>query len=205
MKRRDLGFLGVGLFVGLMVGTVLISSSESLRSSLFGTAGLTPNAEPAYYLLNMQNTRELLDENYTDERSQIDTAMTNIDQLRTADDFAQAVRDTQGDVDFVVSRAFTAITGAVSEASNAPALDTLPQAVLNSTADGNVSTCLSLDENPYNLEGYTLYLYLQIPSTQVGSIPENWERLDEPKDNALYWERLACQSLIETQARRPGR
>lgn len=205
MKQRDIRFLVLGLFIGLLVGTVLIGSSESLRSSLFGTAGLTPNAEPAYYLLDMQGARELLVERYTDEQPQIEAAMTNIDTLRTADDFAQAVRDTEADVDFVVSRTFTALTGAVDETSAAAEPAVLPQALLASTADGDVSTCLSLDENPYNLEGFALYLYLQVPSTQVNSIPETWERLDEPKDDDLYWERLACQSLVEIQAGRPGR
>lgn len=201
MSRRDLGLLGIGLIIGLLLGTVVVGSSSDLRSSLFGTVGLTPNAEPAYVLVNMEQTRALLEETYPDEREQIDAALTQVDRLRTDMDFASAVRETEADVDYVVSRTYTALTGEHDEDAQVQPPQVLPTPLLPSVADGDVQSCLSIDENPYNIEGFTLYFYLQVPSTQVNALPGAWERLDEAKDDDLYWQRLACQSLVEVESR----
>lgn len=201
MKRRELGFLGLGLAIGLLLGSVLVGSSDSLRNGLFGTAGLTANATPSYLLVTMEQTRALLEEAYPDERDQIAGALAEVDTLRTTTDFAQTIRDTEATVDYVVSRTFTALTGSVDEDAQAETPETLPAPLIPQPTDGDVQSCLSIDENPYNVEGYTLYFYLQVPSTQAEALPADWERLDEAKDDDLYWERLACQSLVETEVR----
>jgi hypothetical protein len=205
MKQRDFAFLFLGAVLGLLAGVVLVGSSDDVRTSLFGTAGLTADAEPAYFLVDMEDARALLEERFPDEREQIEGSMTGIAGIITADDFAETVRSLEGDIDFVVSRSFTALTGTVNEGTLSPEPAAIPNPLIASLTDGDVSTCLSLDENPYNVDGVSLYLYVQVPSTQVNTFPATWERLDEPKEDALYWQRLACQSLLGAQNGRPGR
>lgn len=200
MKTRDLGLFGIGLILGLVVSIVILSSSADLQQSLFGTAGLTPAAEPAFVLADMDATRNWLVEMYPDEEASLTTAFTNVTPLTDPEaNFRDVILATQSDVDLIVNRAYTALTGTEPAAlpTGIPALDTarIPQPLLPSLADGNVGTCLGIDENPYSVEGYVMYLYVEVPVTQIDVLPTVWERLDEPKDDDLYWQRLACQSL----------
>lgn len=199
MKSRDLIFLAIGLVFGLVVGLVLLSSSD-LTGSLFGTAGLNATVEPAYYLADMDASRNWMVELYPDEEEALTTAFGNIVPLTDPlANFREVILLAQPDIDYIVNRAFVGLTGTVPEAdpTGIPLLnsDSLPAPLLRSLADGNVTTCLGIDENPYSIEGYTLYLYTELPVTQIDTLPSTWERLDEPKTNDLYWQRLACQAL----------
>lgn len=199
MKHRNLTFLLLGVALGLVAGLVLLSSA-GVRTSLFGTAGLNPAVEPAYYLADMDASRDWLVELYPDEEQRLTNAFANIVPLTDPmANFRDVIRTVQPDIDYLVSRAFIGLTGTQPEQmpTSVPTLsaDALPTPLLRSLADGNLTTCLGIDENPYNIEGYALYLYTELPVTQIDSLPATWERLDEPKDNDLYWQRLACQSL----------
>jgi len=200
MKRRDLGWLAIGLVFGLVVSLVVLSSSDELRQSLFGTAGLTPAAEPSYLLVDMDASRNWLVEMYSAEEEIITQSFADIALLTDPmANFREVILATQPDVELIVNRAYTALTGQPPRAipTGIPTLDAvnLPSPLLPSLADGEVSTCLGIDENPYNIDGYRLYLYVQVPVTQLDALPTVWERLDEPKDDDLFWQRLACQSL----------
>lgn len=198
MKRRDSGFLALGLMIGLLVG-ILALSSEGLRDGLFGTAGLNVAAQPAYYLVDMDDSREWLIATYPDQSAPLATAFDSVEPLLTAANFAETFRAAQPDINLIVDRFYTALTGLTPASTLAPTPEALPDPLLNSLADGAVSACLGLDENPYNIEGYALYLYLEIPSTQIEYVPESWQHLSEPKDDDLFWQRLACQSFGQAQ------
>lgn len=199
MKSRDIGLLAVGLVVGLLTGMLLLSSDD-IRDSLFGTAGFSAAAAPSYYLVDTAQSREWLVSTYPEDSAAIDTAFDNVEPLLTTTNFAETVRAAQPDIDLIVSSAYTALTGLTPSNPVVPTPDPMPSSLLQSLSDGNVSTCLGLDENPYNVNGYALYLYVEIPSTQVQFVPESWEHLGGPKEDDLFWQRLACQSLERAQS-----
>ncbi len=61
--------------------------------------------------------------------------------------------------------------------------------------EAEVSVCLGLDDDPYNLEGPAIYLYMAVPPDRAGNVPEDiegWQRLEEPKDNDMFWQLLGC-------------
>ncbi len=209
MKGRDAAFLLVGGVVGLVIA-LLVFSNADLRSGLFGTA-LGGTARPGYVLVDMTEGEAWLESTYPDSADELSAAFENIAQLTTTEDFATTIRETQDDINLLVDRSYIALTGQLPTmpllAASAADSDTdaafeLPDALLTSLSDGNVSTCLGLDENPYNLEGYALYFYLEVPDTQLATLPETWERLDEPMDDNLFWQRLACQALVGDQGER---
>jgi hypothetical protein len=196
MKSRRWIFLIAGFVLGLVTGLALLGSSRAL----FGTAGLNATADPAYFLADMDATRNWLVELYPEEEQPLTTAFANLVPLTDPmANFREVIRAAQPDIDYLVNRAFIGLTGTLPEPipTSVPTLtaDRLPAPLLRSLADGDVTTCLGIDENPYNIEGYILYLYTELPVTQIDSLPATWERLDEPKSNDLYWQRLACQSL----------
>lgn len=198
MKRRDIGLLGIGLLVGLLAG-VLVMSSDSVRDGLFGTAGLTTASPPAYYLVDMRESRGWLTGTYLDRADELSAAFDRVAPLITTSNFGEMVRSVEQDINLIVVNSYSALTGLAPVNSTVPTPDPLPDPLLGSLSDGDVSTCLGLDENPYNVDGYALYLYIEIPSTQTQFAPETWERLSEPKDDDLFWQRLACQSLGQAQ------
>lgn len=206
MKSREIAFLVGGLVTGLVVSFILLSSPE-LRLSLFGTAGLVPGSTPAYYLVDMDTTEQWLTELYPTEDEIIATAMERLNTLTTTETFSETIRETQPDMDYILARSYAALTGVdptfERALPNMPAVELpeiaqadRPSPLFTSTSDGDFSACLGIDENPYNVNGYALYMYYQIPSSQAANMPSSWTALELPKDDDLYWQRLACQSLI---------
>ncbi len=210
MKRRDAAFLLVGGVVGLVIALLAVGNAD-LRSGLFGTA-LGGTARPGYVLVDMAESEAWLESTYPESAEALSAAFENIALLTTTDDFATTIRDTQDDINLLVDRSFSALTGQLPaspllatpapDAAETAAEFELPDALLTSLSEGNVSNCLGLDENPYNLDGYALYLYIEVPDTQLVNLPETWERLDEPMSDNLFWQRLACQSLLGDQGER---
>lgn len=198
MKRRDFGMLIIGLVVGVLAGLVALSS-DGVRAGLFGTAGLSTTSQPAYYLVETGEARNWITSTYPDEADSLAAAFNNAAPLITTSSFGETFRAVQADINLIVDRAYTALTGQTPAGSIVPAPDPVPDPLLTSLADGDVSTCLGLDENPYNVDGYALYLYVKIPSSQAGLMPETWQRLTEPKEDDLFWQHLACQSLGQAQ------
>ncbi|KXK17837.1 MAG: hypothetical protein UZ15_CFX003002333 [Chloroflexi bacterium OLB15] len=209
MKGRDAALLLLGGVIGIAIALLAFSNND-LRSGLFGTA-LGTVARPSYVLVDMTEGEDWLESTYPDSVDELSAAFEQIAQLTTTDDFATTIRDTQDEINLLVDRSYTALTGQLPAvpllATPAPGADTdtafeLPDALLTSLSDGNVSSCLGLDENPYNLDGYALYFYIEVPETQLAVLPEEWERLDEPMDDNLFWQRLACQALTGDQGER---
>ncbi|MCS7072773.1 MAG: hypothetical protein NZM00_14810, partial [Anaerolinea sp.] len=111
MKHRNLTFLLLGVALGLVAGLVLLSSA-GVRTSLFGTAGLNPAVEPAYYLADMDASRDWLVELYPDEEQRLTNAFANIVPLTDpVANFRDVIRTVQPDIDYLVSRAFIGLTG----------------------------------------------------------------------------------------------
>lgn len=194
MRRRDAAFFALGGLVGAVLA-VIVAVTAPFTGSLSASA-IGPAALPQYYLINMADAQEWLISTFPDDAPALSAAFANTAVLTTTDDFAQSVRDTQADINLLVDRSFVALTGRLPET---PLTDvevtTLPEPLLQSLSDGDVSTCLGLDENPYNIDGYALLLYMEVPETQDEFLPASWQRLDEPQDDSLFWQRLACQSL----------
>jgi hypothetical protein len=208
MRPRTFIVPAVALLIGIVIGGLLVGSSADLRNTLFGSAGITAPAAPAYFLVDTESAQSWLAATYPEEADAIVSAFENAAALVTTADFAATVREVQPDIDRIVRDSFAALTG-IDPGVNAlatpfPTLDPalLPEPLLRSTVDGPVSSCLGLDENPYNLDGFALYLYLQVPSTQTQFLPETWEALDEPLDDDLFWQRLGCLSTAQGEVAR---
>lgn len=207
MKTREISYLAVGLIVGLLLGALVIGSSDDLRSSLFGAAATANSAvTPSYYLVDMPTTRDWLVETYVDEADAIDEAITKIEDLALARDFREALDEAEPEIDLVLAKTHFALSGAVAEAE-ATAEPTeeptaLPTPLVNEEFASDVVTCLGLDDNPYNLDGPAFYMYLEIPAEGVDELPEEWELLDEPLDRALYWQLIDCLPKPEDPLRR---
>jgi hypothetical protein len=191
MNRREITALVIGLSVGLLLGMILIGSSEDLRTSFFGSARDSDHdddATPAsvkdfeFYLVELQDTQEWIAEKYPETGEEFGKAVDIVARLSSTTDFRAAFRDAKEDVDMLLPQVYAALINA----------DDIEQAKIE--PDNNISVCLGLDDDPYGMSDPVLYLYLTIPTKQVKEtgIPETWEKLDRPKDNDLYWQLLAC-------------
>jgi hypothetical protein len=209
MKTREVSFLAVGLIVGLLLGAVVIGSSADLRSSLFGAAATANSVvTPSYYLVDMPTTRDWLVEAYVDEAELIDEAIDKIEDLSLASDFREALTESEEAVDLVLAKTHFALSGVMANAEDLEATETpteeptaLPTPLVNEEFAADVVSCLGLDDNPYNLDGPSFYMYFEVPAEGVDEMPEEWELLDEPLDRALYWQLIDCLPEIEDSLR----
>lgn len=191
MRGREALFLIAGLVGGVLVG-ILVSSAGVLN--LQGTAAVNPPVRPAYYSLDVVELQSWLTAAYPDEADTLLRAVTNVAGLPLADDFAAAFTETQPDVNLVTERAFQSLTGVAPDPALAPLPAVVPEALMDSLADGTVQTCLGIDSNPYSTSGPAVYLSLALPDTQLSQLPEAWDayRLATPKEGELFWQMLAC-------------
>jgi hypothetical protein len=167
MKLREMVMIVGGLMIGLAVGVLLIGSDESLRTSLFGTAGNT-TVPMSYYLADAQMLHDWLLGNQPD--ASLQTAFDQVSAVATASDFRKAVQDSQSSISSVLDQSFSKLFG-----SSAPA-----QAV----------ACLGVNDNSESAP--EIDLYVALPQAQASIIPAGWTKLDNPKPEDLYWESIAC-------------
>lgn len=184
MNRRELTLVSLSLAVGLLVGMMLVGSSDDLRESLFGTAGSdkkdTPKDELVYYQVQLPDANEWLTGQFPDTSDDLGAAVDVIGKLTTSTDFRTDFKNAKESVDTVLPQAFAALVGAESNA--------------DVQVNKDLSVCLGFEDDPYSLDGPIMYLYLTVPTGKVKdfSIPEEWQELDGPRTNDLYWQLLAC-------------
>jgi hypothetical protein len=191
MRGREIGYLVIGLIVGLMIGGIAASGNDTLRK-LFGCAGCDPSeAKSVYYQVDLESAGQWLLDAHADaptptaidNDTQVDLAQA-IDQIASLPDapnFRQGLRDSQEAIGTVLTEAFRTLGGQETTDNTSQSVQNLP-----------VRACLGLNDDPYSESGPALFLYLKVPEEEVPHVPEAWEQLAQPKENDLYWQLLAC-------------
>jgi len=184
MNRRQIIPVVIGFIVGLLVGMVLIGSSDDLRESLFGTAGSEKETEAKveHYLVDMASAEEWLTETYPDNTKTFQASVSVLTKLPGAVNFPVDFKAAQQDIDILLPYAYGALMNIDSNQ-----IDTLEV-----KSDTDASACLGLDDDPY--DGTTMYFYLTVPTEEADTleIPKEWQKLDDPQTNVLYWKVIAC-------------
>jgi hypothetical protein len=180
MKRREMLILVAGLVVGLLLGMTVIGTSSDLRTSLFGTAGSNTDKDTEYYLIDLETAQNWLMDKYPLSSDKLQASVTVLTKLPAAANFPVDFKAAEKDIKYLLPQAYAALANAKDPEN------------LQINPDSQLSTCLGLDDNPY--QGSSLYLYLAIPKDQVEKldIPKDWQTLKNPKLNVLYWKLLAC-------------
>lgn len=179
MQRREIIVFVGGLVIGLLVGMILIGSSDDLRESLFGTAGSKQEKDPAYYLVSLDDAETWLAEVFPNESEKFQSSISVLSRLpavwKSDEDFAAMQQE------FAVILPYT--YGALKEERDIANLKTNP--------DDKLTTCVGMDTDPYE---QIVYLYVTVPGDQVDklTIPKNWEKLKAPKENTILWQLVAC-------------
>jgi hypothetical protein len=186
---------------GAVLG-VVIGSADLVN--LQGTAAVNPPVLPAYYALDVGEVQNWLTAAYPDEADTLLSAVTTVAGLAYAEEFAPAFEAAEPDVQLVTERAFQSLTGLVPDPALAAPPTTPPGPLVDSVADGDFSTCLGIDSNPYAPSGPAVYLAVELPDNQLTQIPEAWDafRLDVSKEGELFWQLLACQQATGGTAER---
>jgi hypothetical protein len=182
LSRRDIFALVSGFVVGLLIGMILVGSSDDLRTSLFGTASekgeKTESME--YYLVDLETTQQWLTDRFPDNTEKLQASMSVLTRLPAVTIAPVDFKAAEEDIKFVLPYAYAAL---VNEKD--------PQK-LQASPEDNLFACLGVDDDPY--QGTAMYLYLTIPTERAKKldIPKDWEKLDSPKTNVLYWKLVAC-------------
>ena len=186
MYRREVLSLVVGLVLGLVIGMTLVGTSDSLRDSLFGTAGGGDKSSDVvyYYLVNLDQAEEWLQARFPDSSEKVQASMKTLAKLPDMWGEKDSLKAVEEDMAVVLPHMYAAVQN--------PDADEVDVEKLKVTPDSELSVCVGIDDDPYT--GPTVYLYLTIPKEQAESleIPKEWERLKQPKTNALYWKLVAC-------------
>ena len=187
MKRRELMTLVGGFIIGLLIGMVLVGSSDSLRESLFGTAGSGAKTEDlTYYQVPLDTAQGWLIQQFPDQGDQIKASVTVLTRLPSVVNFNVDFQAAEEDIQLVLPYAYAALTG----------IDTVDN--IQPVKDDPTVVCLGLDDDPY--AGSTLYLYVTMTNTRAGKLdlPTGWDQLDQPNSNVLYWKLLGCFPTQDT-------
>lgn len=197
MSRRELMTAVAGLIVGLVLGAVMIGTSDDLRTSLFGSAVDNNDSsleakgkDVVFYRVGPADASAWLTEAYPDATGEeLDATLDILGKLPESSDFGDEFLSARDQVQTVL---LTQVYAALIQADNPKEPKVDPTNL--------TSTCLGMDENP-TLDAPTLYLYLTIPAEQAKNleIPAEWEKLDVPLENTLYWQLLACYPELEKE------
>ncbi len=186
MSRREIALLIAGLVIGLLVGTVMIGSNEGLRTALFGAAATPPpEPAPAYYLVDLPTVSEWLTEAQPEMGEELRDAVDQVVGLSTLADLTDEFVNAENTVKTALTGIYAALVGA--EAAEGIAIEARQPNAL----DADLSLCLGMDYSPYLTEP-TMYLYVTVPADQVVDVPDEWERLENPKQNDIFWLLLGC-------------
>jgi hypothetical protein len=180
MKRREMLFLVSGLVLGLVFGMILVGSDDSLRESIFGTAGSVKKTNVDYYLVSLEQAQNWLTDEYPQSTEDLKGAFEKLDLIPVSVVPNADFKAAETDISYLLPQAYAVLVGE----KDAPTIE--PK------SDDSTSVCLGLDDDPY--AGMTLYFYLTIPSEKAKKldVTKDWEQLKGPKTNVLYWKLLAC-------------
>ena len=185
MPRREMLALVAGLVIGLFIGMILIGSSDSLRESLFGTAGEKDEKKDVeYYLVSLDDVETWLEEVYPDEGDKFKSSVSLLSELPTNWETEEEFKAAEEEFKVLLPHTYGAL------------VDEKDIENLKADPNGELSACLGMDDDPY---GATMYLYLTIPEDTGAKIdiPKEWETLKRPKTNEVYWKLVACYPALE--------
>lgn len=173
MKRREITFLVTGLIIGIMLGILM------QEAGLFGTAG-TKTKAVNYYQVPLDSVDDWLVTTYPDASENVQAMMDAFVDLSTTAEVAANENTT-----FLLTQAMAALYGEEDAAD------------MKLDESGETSLCLARDDDPS--AGSTYYLYLTAPAqvTKGMTFPKEWEQLNKPRGNELYWQLLACLPTLE--------
>ncbi|MBN1681864.1 MAG: hypothetical protein JW966_16415 [Anaerolineae bacterium] len=192
LNRRDIVLLVAGLVVGLVIGIVLIGSNDDLRTDLFGSSAKDNQSDSGttssktenvmYYLTEVTSAKDWLSEKYPETSDSLDEAADVIAKPSTWENTSEGVKQAKDYIDTVLPQMYAALVNA----------DDIVQPKV--APDNDTSVCLAIDDDPYNIDGPIVYMYLTIPVDQVDTldIPDDWEQIKDAKSDQLYWQLLAC-------------
>lgn len=193
MKRREIVLLAVGLAMGLLAGIGLVAVSDRLRDTR-GTAADSPGDDDQdgltnveFYLADIPSTREWLMTQSPDDSEQIAMALETLMALPHSPQFSQDFQAARDDLNLVLPRLYADLS--------------VPLAAAEDKDKAKLSACLGMDDNPYSAAP-TLYFYLTIPrfETQSLELPAQWNKLDKPQSNTLFWQLLDCYPSPESSS-----
>ncbi len=186
MYRREMFSLLFGLVLGVLIGMAVVGTSDSLRDTLFGTAGSGDKSteEMSYYLVSLDQAEGWLQARFPDSEEKMQASFKSLAQLPDVWGEAEAWKAAEENIAVVLPAMYAALQDSDAE--------TVDVEKLKVAADSELSACVGIDDDPYM--GSTVYLYVTIPTEQAEQldIPKEWEQLKQPKDNALYWKLVAC-------------
>ncbi len=178
-SRREMITLVAGFVVGLLIGMVVVGSSDDLRTSLFGTAAQEKTVKMEYYLANLESAQEWLIQTYPENTEKLQASVSVLTKSPAAG-FVFDFKAAEEDIKFILPQAYGALEGE-KDPSN-----------LKVDNSDKTSVCLGVDDDPY--EGTKMYLYFSIPEDRATQfdIPKDWEQLKDPKTNVMYWKLVGC-------------
>ncbi len=193
MYRREVLSLVVGLVLGLLIGMTIVGTSDTLRESLFGTAGGGNKSSEVvyYYLVSLDQAEAWLQARFPASEEKLQTSFKALADLPDAWGEEEALKAIETEMGVILPHMYAALQD--------PELEEVDMENLKVAADSALATCIGIDDDPYL--GPTVYLYLTIPKEQAEQleIPKAWEQLKQPKDNALYWKLVACYPEEDAQ------
>lgn len=185
MKPREMVYMFGGLLAGLVIGAVLIGTSEDMRESLFGTAaepgsggGKAVEIDPKqFYLVDLNTAQQWLETVNPDEKGELEEPLSDVAGLTQAGgvlDLGQYFVDKRESFDTVLLSIQDAL---LTEAG-----------VDEGTA---LTACIGLDSDPYSLTGPGVYVYVGVPKDMTDQVPSDWTQLAGPKEQNMLWS-TAC-------------
>lgn len=198
MNRREVFWLVGGLVVGAIIGFA-IASLAGVFPPLSGTAANAPTT--TYYLAKVTDVSEWLAEQYgesDDLNNRLSSTVETVGELSTQFDIQEDFKSVRSEVDVLLAGVHGALIGdkATLEEINALAASASEDTEITGPQGDQISVCLALDDDPYSMEGPTMYLYVTVPESQLdmleADIPESWEESTEPKSTDLFWLLLSC-------------
>jgi len=181
VKNKELMYAVGGLVVGFLVGVIIIGSSDSLRTDLFGTAGDTgggsdPNIEfdkLTFYEVEFGDAQDWLDSVEPEVAEELQEDLNNVNGLSTTDDLGTYFTDVQDSIDTVLFTLYESLD----------------------VNDGEV--CIALNSDPYSGPG--VYVYVEVSEESAETVPADWNSLGGPKEqNMLY--STTCYSGDDSQS-----
>ncbi|MFW5748366.1 MAG: hypothetical protein ACOCYT_02000 [Chloroflexota bacterium] len=233
MKTKDLFFAAAGLLVGLVVGIVFFTIANNngldeaqvraivaeenagLQTSLLtqiaaltapDTPGFTTRqvdaADSSYFLVTMDQAEAWL--STVAEENEETFALQ--EQITEAIENARNPQNSFGsmnEIELFFDTQVSSVDGMLAGVYDALMIN-LSEGVTAEEED--LSVCLGLDNDPYSLDGPTIYLYLQVPEATEEELPKEWELLDGPREESMLWtaECYDPEAEAETETEDPG-
>jgi hypothetical protein len=200
VNRKEIYVLIGGLVVGLVVGIVVASFVPS--------SGTAAKIEAEYYLAKVTDVTPWLTGEYAESDEDIAVLSSAVEDLNGLSETLQIQTnfvDSRDAIDVVLAGVYGVLTG--DPITDFASVSAAVEEEAAGPDEEKVSVCMGLDDDPYNLEGSQLYVYVAVPKDEAGSVDfpdaknaddeDVWSKLEEPKTNELFWILLSCYTGLE--------